>query len=178
MRLFFALDLPEALKAELAEFQGIGRAHGLPATWQQAGNLHLTLAFLGEQPESQLPALRDIGGRIAGRCPWFPLSTAGLGGFPRPSQARVLFLGLEANARLTALADELQRDLADRGFVLDRKPFAAHLTLARFRAPVDIHLFEPGPAPREFEASELILYRSHLGAKGSQYERIGVFPFA
>ena len=61
---------------------------------------------------------------------------------------------------------------------MDEKPFSAHLTLARFRQPVDISPLEPGPAPLSFEAPELALLRSHLGPKGARYEKIGAYPLS
>ena len=175
MRLFFALDLPEELKSELGAFQRRGQALGIPASWPDATNLHLTLAFLGEQAEDRLPMLQEIGTRVAGRCLPFPLRTTGLGGFPRPAQARVLWLGLEVEARLDALTRDLRQGLADRAFPVDKKPFTAHLTLARFPIPAAVQSFEPNPEPRTFEVRELALFRSQLGPKGARYERIAGF---
>ena len=175
MRLFFALELPEELKSELGMFQRRGRALGIPASWPDAASLHLTLAFLGEQAEDRLPALREIGTRVAERCLPFTLRTRGLGGFPRPAQARVLWLGLEADVRLDGLAKDLRQGLGHQAFPVDGKPFTAHLTLARFSIPVDIRRFEPNTEPRMFTVRELVLFSSHLGPKGARYERIAGF---
>lgn len=173
MRLFFALDLPERVKETLAAFQE--RHKVLRASWTAPSKLHLTLAFLGEQPEESLPTLQRIGVEVAEERAAIQLRTAALGGFPRNRETRVLWLGLEPNPSLGALARDLRVALAAKRVVLDRKPFAAHLTLARFRSTLDIALLGSDPQPLTFDARELVLYRSHLLAKGSRYEPVGVF---
>jgi 2'-5' RNA ligase len=173
MRLFFALDLPERVKERLAAFQE--RHEVLRASRTAPSQLHLTMAFLGEQPEEVLPLLRRIGAEVANERAAIPLRTATLGGFPRSREARVLWLGLEPNPRLGDLAAELRAALAAEGVALDRKPFTAHLTLARFRSPLDIASLGQAPEPVSFDARELVLYRSHLQAKGARYEPLGIF---
>jgi len=88
----------------------------------------------------------------------------------------VLWLGLEANGALESLAADLRRTLRAEGQPLDRKPFTAHLTLARFRGSADIGPLGDAPAPCMFTASELLLIRSHLLSKGSRYERLQALP--
>jgi len=173
MRLFFALDLPERVKETLADVQE--RYKVLRGSWTAPSKLHLTLAFLGEQPEEALPLLQRIGVEVAEGRAAIQLRTAALGGFPRSREARVLWLGLEPNPSLGALAWDLQAALAAKRVALDRKPFAAHLTLARFRSPLDIALLDSAPEPLAFDARELVLYRSHLLAKGARYEALGIF---
>jgi len=175
MRLFFALDLPWALKESLTAFRA--KQSGFHAAWSDPQKLHLTLAFLGEVPEERLDSLRRLGGAVAKRHAEMQLRTSSLGGFPRSREARVLWLGLEANPALEALVADLHRALIADGTPLDRKPFAAHLTLARLRVPGDITPLSPAPEPQDFVASELVLYRSHLLAKGSRYERVDAFAF-
>ena len=53
MRLFIALSLPDALATQLiASMGGVAGAR-----WQNAAQLHLTLAFLGEVDAASLPDL-------------------------------------------------------------------------------------------------------------------------
>ncbi len=178
MRLFFALDLPRALKEALAASQVRYQALPLRATWTDPWKLHLTLAFLGEQPEDGLPPLRRVGEEVAGRHRQIPLRTSLLGGFPRSRGAHVLWLGLEANPALESFVADLREALLRWGLPQDPKPFAAHLTLARFLMPVDITALGPAPEAFVWEAQELVLYRSHLEPKGARYEKLGVFPFS
>ena len=178
MRLFFALDPPPSLKEALAAFLAERRTLPLRASWTDPWKLHLTLAFLGEQPEERLPDLQEIGGEIARRHPPLRLRTSALGAFPRPSRARVLWLGLERDAALESLAEDLRSRLREGGVPMEEGPFAAHVTLARLRVPVDIAALGPGPSPLLFEAPELVLLRSHLEPQGARYEKIGAYPLS
>lgn len=129
-RVYFALwperaqqtELAEAAKALVAESRG----RAVPA-----GNLHVTLAFLGSVPEVRLADVRAVGARVAAEA--------------SVSEARLSFTGLECWKRAgalcavseggdtvaTALADGLKRELVAAGFVPDLKPFRPHVTLAR-----------------------------------------------
>lgn len=178
MRLFFALDPPPSLKEALAAFLAERRTLPLRASWTDPWKLHLTLAFLGEQSEERLPGLQEIGGEVARRHAPFRLRTSDLGAFPRPSRARVLWLGLERDAALESLAEDLRARLREGGIPMEEGPFVAHVTLARLRAPVDIALLGPGPSPLVFEVPELVLLRSHLEPKGSRHEKIGAYPLS
>ena len=178
MRLFFALDPPPSLKEALAAFLVERRTLPLRASWTDPWKLHLTLAFLGEQPEERLPDLQEIGGEIARRHPPLRLRTSALGAFPRPSRARVLWLGLEREPALESLAEDLRATLRRGGIPVEEGPFTAHVTLARFRQPVDIAALGPAPGPLVCEVPELVLFRSHLEPKGSRHEKIGAYPLS
>jgi 2'-5' RNA ligase len=169
MRLFLAIPLPESLQAELARLQAQARRHGLPASWPAPEGLHLTLAFLGEQAEACLPELREVAQRAArGHAP-FPLKTLHLGGFPKSGSARVLWLGLEPQPCLVALAEAVRKELIAANIPFDGKPFRAHLTLARFKTPQDVARFDNLPEPISFEARELVLYQSVQTSAGVRY---------
>ena len=57
MRLFLAGPLPDAVQAEVqTAVESVWRA-ARQVRWVPPGQLHLTLAFLGEQSPSALPAL-------------------------------------------------------------------------------------------------------------------------
>src|SRR5438105_3139908 len=92
-------------------------------TWTRDEQLHFTLAFLGEQPESALAALESAGLEAARACASFDLSLAAAGAFPDPRRPRVLWLGAqEGAAALTALAEALRTALQVRGFSLEERP--------------------------------------------------------
>ena len=173
MRLFFAIPLPETLQNELAAFQARNREAEGAASWPDPRALHLTLAFLGEQEPTRVPGLLvTAGSAVAGHGP-FELTTSGLGGFPRDGSARVLWLGLEAQPRLSALALALRGGLAAAGIVFDNKPFKAHLTLARFRIARSITRFGTPPGPIAFTAGEVVLYQSLPLHGGHRYLPLG-----
>lgn len=169
MRLFLALPLPEPLKAALGALQADLRSRGIRGSWTDPAALHLTLAFLSEQDPEAVPRVGALLEALGPRHPAFPLATTGLGAFPRPAQARVLWLGLAPEPRLDALVDELRQGLSSLGLAFDPKPFQPHLTLARFRTPVRLPQPLDAPEPRPFEAGQVVLYESVLGHGGARH---------
>jgi 2'-5' RNA ligase len=176
MRCFLAIPLPELLQHELARFQARARQSCPASSWPEPRGLHLTLAFLGEKAEVVIPALLDVVLRTTVRHRIFGLKTSHLGGFPKARSARVLWLGLEEQPALVALAEDLRQGLREADMTFDDKPFRAHLTVARFRTPQDVAGIQEPPAPMEFEAREVVLYQSLQGPAGSRYQSLGTVP--
>ncbi len=174
MRLFFALPLSNELKVRLAEFQQRSKRLGLPASWPDPQGLHLTLAFLGEQEETRVPLLLEVAHRTVASREAFTLGTSGLGGFPSDHRARILWLGVGQEPRLDALCAGLRQGLKEVGQAFDEKPFRAHLTLARFKAAVDIGLLGGAPEPCPFAVRELVLFQSVTTPAGARYRTLGV----
>jgi len=148
--------------------------------WVAAGNLHLTLKFLGGVDAARLAALEPALARAAGRPP-FDLDVHGLGAFPSRTRARVLWAGAGAGeAEAAALAARVDEALATLGFPPETRPFAAHVTLGRVREPranprlaaaLDPHV----PFGRQ-RVAHLSLMRSDLSPKGARYTELAGFP--
>ncbi|WP_372887905.1 RNA 2',3'-cyclic phosphodiesterase, partial [Shimia sp.] len=126
MRAFLAIDLPEDLRAQVAALQAGLRA-GRPVPEE---NLHLTLAFLDDQPQAMLVALHEALNALD--CPGFDLELAGLDlfGGKRP---RLLYLRVKPAPALLALHRSLKEAARRVGMDLPRTRFRPHVTLARFR---------------------------------------------
>jgi RNA 2',3'-cyclic 3'-phosphodiesterase len=126
MRLFFALWPGERVRASLAHAAGelAACAEGKPVP---AGKIHLTLAFLGEIEAERLSAARDAARQARGSR--FELVLDEVGAFRK---AAVAWAGpSRVPAPLAELQSSLDGALRARGFALDERPFAAHVTLAR-----------------------------------------------
>ena len=135
VRLFFSVPLPdEARTAAGSAVQAMKRAAGdAPLSWTKDEQLHFTLAFLGERPETDLPRLREVLSSCAG-LPSFELTFSGAGAFPNPRRPRILWLGAgQGGPELTHLAALLAERLRAAGFALEERPFHAHLTVARVK---------------------------------------------
>jgi RNA 2',3'-cyclic 3'-phosphodiesterase len=92
-----------------------------------AGNIHLTLAFLGEVAAARVPLLHRIAGEARGRR--FRLALDRVGSFRR---ARVAWAGADQPPRqLMALQAELSGRLRENGFELEERGYSPHATLAR-----------------------------------------------
>jgi 2'-5' RNA ligase len=64
VRLFVALEIPSAVRENLAALIRKLRAVAPQAKWVRAENLHVTLKFIGEVPETKLEAIRMALGEV------------------------------------------------------------------------------------------------------------------
>ncbi|HLO65731.1 MAG TPA: RNA 2',3'-cyclic phosphodiesterase [Holophaga sp.] len=173
-RLFFALPLPDAARAQALRAQEAARH--LRASFPAAEGLHVTLAFLGDRDGDEVPRLLEAAAAAARGVAPFPLETRGLGGFPRLSAPRVLWMGLAEQPALADLARRLALELATAGAPPDPAPFRPHITLARLRVPADLRdLPFPGP-PEAWTADAFHLYESVQAERGSRYLSLGAVP--
>lgn len=178
-RLFLAVELPEDAREKLAAHlrDGLG-GRPLPGRAVAPASWHLTLRFLGGTPaERRAELVRAM--REAHPGGGFALRFGGLGAFPRPARATVLWLGVEEGAeRLGALAAVAEDAARRAGFPAEERPFSAHLTLSRIRPAQDVRpLLERVPAFRErIPVDAIVLFRSHLGPGGARYEAVERFP--
>ena len=126
MRLFFALWPPPAAAERLAiEAEAMALASGGRA--MPAAKIHLTLAFLGEVPEARVASALEAARAVA--FDPFELELDRKGGFRR---AKVGWAGCSAPAAaLLRLQSGLEAGLRERGFALEERPFAPHVTLVR-----------------------------------------------
>ncbi|MGZ5032281.1 MAG: RNA 2',3'-cyclic phosphodiesterase [Usitatibacter sp.] len=153
-RLFFAL-WPDAQAAEGLESLARNLAADCGGKPVPASKIHLTLAFLGEVPEDRLAEAASV----AIRADRFSVVLDCVGSF---RAARVAWAGATQPAReLLALQLSLATQLRARGFLLEDRAFAPHVTLARRiskpapRSPID---------PIAWKASEVALVRTQAGS--------------
>jgi 2'-5' RNA ligase len=107
------------------------------------------------------------------------LGTAGA--FPSERRGRVLWLGVsEGDALLAQLAAAVGALLAPVGHPPEARPYHAHLTLARLKAPADLRpvvaALGSTPVGRAWTAEEVVLFRSKPGRGGSEYTARARFP--
>jgi 2'-5' RNA ligase len=172
--LFFAVAAPAEVRAMAVRLQDATlRALGT-ARFPAPEGLHITLAFLGRTEVAQVPALLNLARRAAGPSAGFILRTAGTGGFPKPGRARILWLGFEPQPALAALTERLRAALRDARVPFDEKPFLPHLTLARFKEPVDLgRAALPDLEPVAFRMDAIGLFQSLATPQGMTYELLG-----
>lgn len=185
MRLFYAIGVPDDLRAELlaraAVFAGDAAVRLVPIE-----SLHVTLRFIGEVADNRLEAVAGAGARAASGGP-FTLRLSGGGAFPDPRHPKVFWAAVtDGAARLGALNAALVRELTAAGVAGEPSVFRPHLTLARSRgsARPTAALSErftshmAGYASPSFVVKEFDLYRSHLGPTGPRYEVLRSFPLS
>ena len=175
IRLFVAIELPEAVKAELTRLGG-----GVPgAKWVSFENLHLTLRFIGEVDEDAASDIAAALGQI--RAPSFDLVLSGVGQFSSARTPRVLWVGVEKNDSLVYLNTKVENALVRAGIAPERRRFSPHITLARLRTASKPRInsfvstnamFTAGPV----HVDSFILFSSFLGRNGAIHRPEAVYP--
>ncbi len=167
-RLFIAIEIPPATRRQL---HSVAPVAGVRRTREE--QLHLTLHFLDDVDEQQLPSL--MAAVAAVRVEPFSLTIAGVGRFPPRGRGSVLWAGLKASAPLLALHNKVGQALTGVGFPLERRAYSPHVTLARLgprtsRQVVETFLCEHASLALDtFEVDGFTLFESRLAPNGSTH---------
>ena len=144
MRLFVAVALdPDLIRAAGSFVDTLrGRAARLAPharlSWVTPERLHVTLAFIGDVPESRTPAIMAALQPPSSVRP-FEMALAGAGAFPGRGRPRVLWTGVgEGRDSLISVAGEVQTRLTAAGVALEARPFSPHVTVARVKEPAGL----------------------------------------
>lgn len=178
LRLFWAVNLPEEIKAKLQFVQERLIIAGADAKWVEHRNLHLTLKFLGEVDAGLVaPIAGSAAGGLKG-CRAFRLDVGDLGFFPGQGTPRVLWVGLKGELSLLKESARAVEDfMAVKGFPREVRRFSPHLTLARIRSSRNVQELikmtgeestRAGMAG-SFRVSSIDLMQSDLSPRGSEY---------
>lgn len=169
-RLFFAAWPDDAAHGGLQEVlrRHVAAGTGRP---QRPDQWHLTLQFLGDVPESRLPALFDAGAVASAGAAGCDLEFEHLEYWKRP-EVLCLVAG-SIPVALESLVLALRRELARRGFEAESRPFKAHVTLARkVRRPPPLVPAEP----LRWAVRSLSLVQSVTERSGSRYVELASWP--
>jgi RNA 2',3'-cyclic 3'-phosphodiesterase len=162
------------------------------ARWAKPESLHVTLKFIGEQPEPAVEQIKSALGTI--KASVAAIHFRGFGFFPTAKSPRVFWVGLEAGPQLGALAAAIDEKMALLGIPKEDRAFSPHLTLARGAGGSGSPRRSKADAPnRNFQrlqeklaalsdpefgtmtAREFFLYQSQLSPKGSKYTKLERF---
>ena len=183
MRLFVALEVPEPPRREVRRRVDAVRDRLPRARWVDLDNVHLTLLFLGETAEGDVPALAAGLREAFARCPPLDLRLANGGTFPPGRPARVAWVGVEAPEELMTLQADVTKAAAEAlGFEPEERAYHPHATLARCPDPWRREAIDKfknaltGPIGPPFVADHGILFESKLSPKGARYQVVETFP--
>lgn len=155
--------------------------------WTRAEQIHLTLNFLGNAERAKVEGFQRA---VEAACrPGGPLilRARGLGCFPSPARARVIWAGLSGDVTaVERLKGTLDECLAPLGYVADARPFHPHLTIGRVKLLSGgdrRHLTVTLPKWRETDfgawtTERVDLMQSVLSPGGAEYALVQSFPLA
>ena len=184
LRAFIAFRLPDPVVLFIRDLQAdLKNRPELRFKWVRPESVHLTLKFLGNIRPDAVDAIAEAMAGTAAAWPPLSFSAKGLGAFPTPKKARVVWLGLTGD---THPLIELQKDLDERleplGFPRETRPFRAHLTMGRAKGKVDpqslVDAITAGAewASPTFTADRLILFKSDLKPDGAVHTPLREAP--
>ncbi|WP_164103610.1 RNA 2',3'-cyclic phosphodiesterase [Candidatus Laterigemmans baculatus] len=179
IRSFIALPITAAIQKSAAGLvrRLSGERDGIK--WVPGENLHLTLKFLGEVDNRELPKVCATVRDCCRGIPPFALEFRGAGAFPDPSRPRVVYAGIvEGGEVLRELVGRLEPALADLGFKPEPRDYVPHLTLGRTRGGSRRGAPEVGERIRaaadvelgSMLAEKVCLYASFLDKTGPTYQ--------
>jgi 2'-5' RNA ligase len=180
VRTFIALELSERLKEGILCLTDELKERGVRASWAGRQTLHLTLKFLGDVEETELPEVVAAVARASTGMSPFSFDTRSLGAFPSPARPRVLWVGIEPVEELMSLQQAVDGELTKLGFPREKRRFHPHITLGRIRDPraesvqgiLDVLV-----APEEkVKATEVRVMRSTLRPGGALHELVQAVP--
>jgi RNA 2',3'-cyclic 3'-phosphodiesterase len=164
MRIFFAIWPPAATARALAQWarQAQEKTGGKTTAEEK---IHLTLAFLGE---ADVQKATQAAKRVTAPAHKLPIEQARYW-----RENNIVWAGpRETPAPLKALFESLSGELYREEFILERRPFAAHVTLVR-KARAGKSL--PPLPTLAWPVEEFVLVRSALSSAGSTYEPLERF---
>jgi 2'-5' RNA ligase len=183
MRLFVAINPPDAIRTALHDAAAPLREAGMPVRWTAPASLHLTLKFLGETPQDRVEAIEAVLREAAAKTSPFDLPIGGIGGFPTMRRPRVIWIGAEATPSLRSLKQDVEWALASLGFEPEVRAFQPHVTIGRVTqgaqpgALRDLADLAAGIRVRSvFRVASVDLMRSRLTPRGARYDRIVAAP--
>lgn len=179
MRLFVGLPVPPSTAYDAVGADLMRRHVGARLTPPEGR--HVTLRFLGDmaEPDGVIAALdAACRGRPALPCVIEGVGTFPNRGFPPHKNARVAWAGVRCPG-IEGLAQAVETATARFGEPPERRPFVAHVTLARLARPADLREFVSAHADTSFGAGRfdrVVLYQTVHTPRGSEYHEVHAVP--
>ncbi len=182
LRTFVAVEVSPEVRRRAAEWIRLLEQNAIQARWVDPNQLHVTLQFLGQVPETQVPHICLALARAVAPLATFDVTCSDLGAFPDWERPRVLWMGIhEGYDELVALQQTVERALRPLGFRGEARRFEPHVTLGRLQQSRSIpenlrHLIERTEQQRghvAFDVWEVVVFSSQLSRQGPRYEALG-----
>lgn len=178
IRAFIGLEVPDDVTRILVGAQaGLSIGRHVPPE-----NLHLTLAFLGQQ---RAPMLEDVHDALQGiTADAISVRLSGLGVFGGLAP-RTLFAEVAPDPALTSLRKKVNRAVSQSGIHMPHERFHPHITLARFGQglcgpdALELQAFisrRMAQVRGQFIAPAFQMFESRLGGEGASYEVLASYP--
>lgn len=134
-RIFLAINLPENVKEELAEYQK--QWPDLPVRWTKKINLHITVEFLGYLSDEEILEVCKIAKETAKKHSSFPINLIKTCLGPPGKAPKMIWVLGNKSEEFTSLKNSLQKAMVESGrmrFLPENRTFSPHITLGRINS--------------------------------------------
>ncbi len=175
IRAFIAVRISDDQRDRVAEVLDRLSSHDVRVKWVDPKNMHITLKFLGDMAEENLPAIFDAIEDALQESRRFEMKLAGLGQFPPRKPPRVIWAGIESGYdSLKDIAAKIEKAVEPFGFEPEKRKFSAHVTIGRVKNNKNIRLVTDDLEKIRFDSpgaavSEVVFFKSDLTPTGPIY---------
>jgi len=135
MRLFIGIKIPDEIKKRIEESVGSALKKKIrEARIVSSENQHLTLKFIGETEENNIPYIEKVISVATAKFLPIKATIKGVGVFPDEKNVRVFWAGMESAGQLKKVNNLIETELENAGISKKEGRFKEHITLARFRS--------------------------------------------
>lgn len=132
MRYFIALEIPEDCRQQINLVQQKIKKLIPEARLTDNPKLHLTIAFIGEQPETRKNEFAQVLDNAALGIPPFSVTPAYLDGFPDLHHAHTLWIGVKGDIdKLFIIRERVKDNLIRLGIDVDDRRYIPHIAIAK-----------------------------------------------
>jgi 2'-5' RNA ligase len=182
IRTFIAVELGPGVMKRAGDLIDKLRVADAEVNWVRPQQMHLTLKFLGNVPDTLTPDICRVVSQVASRFEPFEIICRGAGAFPDSQRAKTLWIGIEDGAEelralQAAIDDAFKTEL---GYAKEPRGFHPHLTIGRVK-----HASPQGRSDlaqliekhHDFDADlavidEVVTFASFLDRKGPTHEAL------
>ena len=132
MRFFIALDIPPESKTQLQAVQESIKTLIPEAKLTATDKLHITVAFIGEQPDDLQQNLEQAIKNAVNDIPPFILTPAYIDGFPSIHHPNTLWVGVKGDIdKLLHIRERIKDGLIRLKIAVDERRFTPHIAIAK-----------------------------------------------
>lgn len=140
MRFFIALEIPDESKRELEEIQNQLKAIIPQVRLTDNKKLHLTIAFVGEQPQELKDDLVEVLKKSTKDIPPFEITPGFIDGFPHLHQPHTFWVGVKGDIdKLVIIRERVKDGLIALGLATDERRYVPHIAIAKIKNKFKLH---------------------------------------
>jgi 2'-5' RNA ligase len=183
IRTFIAVELGQNVIGRAGDLIDKLRVADAAVNWVRPQQMHLTLKFLGDVPDTDTPDICRVVAKAASHFEPFEIICRGAGAFPDIQRPKTLWIGIrdggdELKRLQAAIDDALKTEL---GYSREPRGFHPHLTIGRVKQASAMgrgdlqHLLDKY---KDVDADlavieEVVTFASFLDKKGPTHEALG-----